>query len=365
MNDELRRAISIAQTAHDRNDGPADNTAVAIGALIRVVTILAGEQQTSRDEAINVYKETRDAAVRAFGEGATENSGIVASMEQKIKMQHARIGELEEQDHRAGELLVKTHAAHAAAEARVSDLEKLLAEQGARESRLHVVLSDHGLPTEPKALARELTQRSAPMTVDGKTPGEVCFAAFDPNLAQFGSRVLEDWERAARAVLAAFGDNAIARSAQDCMPGDVLYEAHKFVDDNFPDESNAKRYNMAALAVLRAFGQPRQTARANAVDALRDCLERVRERLGEEERGFGGEHLVVPRPMWMAIIDDELAKLGQASPTSEQVHNVVPVQIGVVTKGRRMCMACAGWGHDGASAYRGATCGACKGTGCQ
>jgi len=199
-----------------------------------------------------------------------------------------------------------------------------------REAELHVMLGNYALPTEPKALARELSGRQAaveeivherhelekrlaerdaqyetllrckdamgiprdafcdlpariallktnsvPSTIDGKTPGQVCFAAFDPNLAQFGSRVPEDWERAARAVLAAFGDNAIARSAQDCMPGDVLYEAHKFVDDNFPDESNAKRYNMAALAVLRAFGQPSQTPQTTAMEALRRVWERI------------------------------------------------------------------------------------------
>lgn len=66
MNDELRRAISIAQTVYDRNGGPADNTAVVIGALIRAVTILAGERPTLHEEAVNVCKEMRDAAVRAF-----------------------------------------------------------------------------------------------------------------------------------------------------------------------------------------------------------------------------------------------------------------------------------------------------------
>lgn len=282
MNDELRRAISIAQTAHDRNDGPADNTAVAIGALIRAVTILAGEQPTSREESIRMCNETRDAAVLAFGEAADTEI-------KKVKSE-------------------------------IESLKNRLAEQSARESRLHVVLSDHGLPTEPKALARALAQRNAPITIDGKTPGQVFAAEFLVG-----------------------GSEAVRKLGRDTLAS----------------------MERGADAVLRAFCQPSQTARANAVDALRDCLERVRERLGEEERGFGGEHLVVPRPMWMAIIDDELAKLGQASPTSEQVHNVVPVQIGVVTKGRRMCMACAGWGHDGASAYRGATCGACKGTGCQ
>lgn len=43
MNDELNRAIEIAKKAHDHNDGPADATAVSIGALIRAVEILAGE----------------------------------------------------------------------------------------------------------------------------------------------------------------------------------------------------------------------------------------------------------------------------------------------------------------------------------
>ena len=43
MNDELKRAMSSAKKAHDRNYGPADATAVSIGALIRAVEILADQ----------------------------------------------------------------------------------------------------------------------------------------------------------------------------------------------------------------------------------------------------------------------------------------------------------------------------------
>ena len=198
MNDELRRAISIAQTVHDRNGGPADNTAVAIGALIRAVTILAGEQPTSREESIRMCNETRDAAVLAFGEAADTEI-------KKVKSE-------------------------------IESLKNRLAEQSARESRLHVVLSDHGLPTEPKALARALAQRNAPITVDGKTPGQVGFEAWTKQWAEIMGETPAEWGR---------------------------------------EISFSKRCEEAsANAVLRAFGQPSQTARANAVDALR----RVRER---------------------------------------------------------------------------------------
>lgn len=53
--------------------------------------------------------------------------------------------------------------------ARIDELKKRIAEQSTRESELHATLAAHGLPTEPKALARELAQRSAPTPPDTRS----------------------------------------------------------------------------------------------------------------------------------------------------------------------------------------------------
>lgn len=43
---ELHKAIQFARSVHDQSDGPADSTAVILGALIRAVEILAGKDVT-------------------------------------------------------------------------------------------------------------------------------------------------------------------------------------------------------------------------------------------------------------------------------------------------------------------------------
>jgi len=316
MNDELRRAISIAQTAHDRNDGPADATAVSIGALIRAVTILAGEQPTSRDEAINVYKETRDAAIRAFGETSSAEGSVsgdlvkglietfvhgtkdgvlstgegvrailseLASASIELPSQSQIVQAMRDEirgwgPEKAVEFTRKRIAHFLAAKdieikeakSEIESLKSRLVEQSARESRLHVVLSDHGLPTGPKALATELTNRakateedarridslvresvairseldgdlsariallranSVPPTVDGKTPGEFGYGIWYPLCRQGLSIALRDWKT------------------------DV-------------SERDKQIWETTCAAVLRAFGQPSQTTQTNATEVL-------------------------------------------------------------------------------------------------
>ena len=290
MNDELRRAISIAQTAHDRNDGPADNTAVAIGALIRAVTILAGAQPTSREEAINVYKETRDAAVRAFGGTSSADGSVsgdlvkglietfvrgtkngvlptgegvrailseLASASIELPSQSQIVQAMRDEirgwgPEKAVEFTRKRIAHFLAAKnieikeakSEIESLKSRLVEQSARESRLHVVLSDHGLPTEPKALARELDQRNAPMTVDGKTPGQVFDEAFRNG---FGKRVVPN------------PDSELVRTHS----GELVRDYQR---EQALDWANATE--IGALAVLRVFGQPNQTPSTNVVEVF-------------------------------------------------------------------------------------------------
>lgn len=101
-------------------------------------------------------------------------------------------------------------------------------------------------------LEKRIAELTEPMTVDGKTPGQVALEAWNPGANGY-SAYRDDWER-------------------------------------------------SALAVLRAFGQPSQTTQ-DAAEALR----RVRKSFA----GYQGECAAVVRE----AIDDELAKL-EAKPTT-------------------------------------------------
>ena len=146
--DELKKALQTARLAHER-ETELTYTITSLGALLRAVELLA-ERQNKPSEA---------------------DSGVVAKLEQKIKMQHAQIGELEAQDRRAGELLAKTHAAHVAAEARVAELEQAwdMLKKSLDESDLQ---RNEGL-TKIAELEKRIADLTAPVTVDGKTPGQV------------------------------------------------------------------------------------------------------------------------------------------------------------------------------------------------
>jgi hypothetical protein len=78
MSDELDLAIKTAQRAHDRATGPADGTAVTLGALIRAVALLARRE---------------DARVPANECSNAERAQYEATIEQ----QKQRIAELEKQ----------------------------------------------------------------------------------------------------------------------------------------------------------------------------------------------------------------------------------------------------------------------------
>ena len=69
--DELQRAIRVARLAQEPETEPPTRKAVFLGALLRAVELLA-DRQDKPSEA---------------------DSGIVAKLEQKIKMQHAEMGE--------------------------------------------------------------------------------------------------------------------------------------------------------------------------------------------------------------------------------------------------------------------------------
>lgn len=189
---ELGKALRTARLAYERETEPT-YTITGFGALLRAVEILV-ERQDKPAEA---------------------DSGIVAKLEQKIKMQHARIAELEK---------------------RIADL-------------------------------------TAPMTVDGKTPGDVGRFEYDATYhAQLGT-------------------------------GCSLNAACSFAWEN------------AAKAILRAFGQPSQTT-TGAVEALR----RVRHAMFPNPRGQTTDPEARHR---MQIIDDELAKLkAKPAPASDHAHEL-------------------------------------------
>jgi hypothetical protein len=301
--------------------------------LIRAVTILAGEQPTSREEAINVCEETRDAAVRTFGETSsrdgsfsgdlvkvlieafvrgTKNGALptgegvrailseLASAPIELPSQSQIVQAMRDEIRgwgpekaveftrkRIAHFLIARDIEIKEAKNEIESLKNRLTEQSAMESRLHVVLADHGLPTGPKALAAELASRAraieedarridslvrasadlaTPITIDGKTPGLVAYMAYKlriHRLVGVGGTPRDDF------------------------------------NDLIDDEQSA--WSECANAVLRAFGQPSQ-ATQDAADALR----RVRsfaERYGPAFHGM------------VMTINDELAKL-EAEPPS-------------------------------------------------
>jgi leucyl aminopeptidase (aminopeptidase T) len=217
---ELQSAIRLAKVAHDRGKDPADGTVVILGALIRAVELLAKRfakaGNATKDAECRFWKAESENDRMARSEIEAELDTERAQYEATIELQKQRIAELEKDvqlteklanasEERAGAVANGVNAAYA----RIEELEKRIAETTTRESELHTMLAAHGLPTEPKALSRELAQRNAPMVVDGKTPGQVAdegYAACD------GSRT-ESWEAAASAVLRAFGNGAKTKEA--------------------------------------------------------------------------------------------------------------------------------------------------------
>jgi len=84
-------------------------------------------------------------------------------------------------------------------------------------------------------LARELIERlpeSPPPTADGKTPGQVAFEAWGNQSDEWHKSLCSNWQAAASAVLAAFGNQsleaAIARM-ESVLPGNL---ADCFEDDH-------------------------------------------------------------------------------------------------------------------------------------
>ena len=126
---------------------------------------------------------------------------------------------------------------------------------------------------EHEARGRELKKRiaelTAPVTVDGKTPGRVAYMAYKTRMHRLigvGNETRDDF------------------------------------DDLIDDDQCA--WADCALAVLRAFGQPSQTTQ-DAADALR----RARARIEAAPVAAGACRI---KEGALAIIDDEIAKLGAA-----------------------------------------------------
>lgn len=304
MNDELRRAISIAQTVHDRNGGPANNTAVAIGALIRAVTILAGERSTSREEAIKVY------GPQPSGISGQLNEGLVERLAHKfLQPYRERIAELESD---RKNLLTRIDAAEATSLLPlVQENERLMgvliaiagpgprdtAPERAIESAKHnseIILSMISesqrdleamtkIRVERETLAArvvELEKQLATLndwaaicggkmpTVDGKTPGQVDYEGY--TAARFGA------------------------CADNFTPW------HRLADD-------FQRFNEAgAQSVLRVHG------RVMAKQAASDILRRVRDRLMPTARS---EHYNINTRTIQEAFDEELAKLSTEPPS--------------------------------------------------
>ena len=199
--EELKKALQTARFAHER-ETELTYTITGFGALLRAVEILV-ERQDKPAEA---------------------DSGIVAKLEQKIKMQHAemgearaRVAELEREQRKCIELITEAKLVmpgrtltwavgdlielHATAKKKVDELEK---DKRRAEARVRAWGAQTG-ETEPSA-PRIVGAKPEFITVDGKTPGEVLILAqHDCRPSQVGREMLESAERDAIAVLRAFG----------------------------------------------------------------------------------------------------------------------------------------------------------------
>lgn len=102
---------------------------------------------------------------------------------------------------------------------RVAELEKRLAEVETR--RIEYLGKNHQQPGDLRmaldrmfALEKRVTELTAPVVVDGKTPGQVNHAAFAHSVENHHeSKGVPNWEIAARAVLRAFGNGAKTKEA--------------------------------------------------------------------------------------------------------------------------------------------------------
>lgn len=157
--------------------------------------------------------------------------------EKTIEQQKARIAELDKLLCEAKRFVDDAHKEHASLASEINDM---------RRAR------DEALPCS--------------IVVDGKTPGDVDFAARCAAWAKRG----------------------------------VLGVEHR--DDR--SEGAREADEAGAQAVLRAFGPELQR------QAVREALERVRAQLNDAARSFGAEHLGILRPDWMKAIDAELVRCG-------------------------------------------------------
>lgn len=259
--DELHTAIRVARKIYREGSRPVDETLVVLCALVRAVELLAERQD-------------KPAADKRIEELEREQRECLSLITDSLLVMPGRtltwaVGDLID--------------LHGTAKKKVDELQKEVADTIASRDQW----TNRAIDAETK-IGAMLTERAFGLSYDGKTPGQVSLEG-----------------------------RTFARIDAHGLPVNKAVQWSMLEDDERAFEE------IGALAVLRAFGQPSQTTQANAAEALRGCLERVRERLGEEERSFGGEHLVVDRPTWTAIIDAELAKLeARPAPNSDHAHEL-------------------------------------------
>ncbi len=320
MSVELPTPDEIAQAWHKEPSPVAPKVNVAELVAARVVPVL-------------VAKHARIAELEARAPANSCSDSERAQYEQTIRLQNAKIAELDAQDHATGELLARTHAAHAGAEAQVAELSALL--DGAREAinakneqieRLEKRLAEHGL-IHGKPIVDHL------LGLLNAKPSEGVIAAIE--------RLRKEMTEERRAIRNALGQTSevvgtlvddvaeVVRERDELRakftpidvdgktPGRVAYE--QFPDTEcvgtiepwhiYPPNLQSA-WEVSAQAVLRAFGP----------GMVREALERVRDKTASTHAfNFDDRRM---KEHALKFIDAEIAKL-EASKPLEQVDVAV------------------------------------------
>jgi len=209
-------------------------------------------------------------------------------------------------------------------DARIAKLEKRLAERDIQYETLLRCKDAMGIGRDkfcdlPARIAL-LKASSAPPTVDGKTPGQVGFEVYDkasrlfyaPSSPQSDAAYIEiwnqrserernEWETAALAVLRTFGNGAALLRLK------TQVEALQTTSDGIEALMRVVELIEAELSAIEGPKldrfPPGQTPQTNAADALRRARARI------EAAAMPPSAMTVCA---LAIIDDEIAKLGAA-----------------------------------------------------
>ena len=356
MNDKLKRAISSAKKAHEHNDGPADATAVAIGALICAVEILADRLQDEPAEQPNPAPNLIERLKKAY---------VFAEMDDRAEEALKRVAELEKQlaNARAD---IEAHVTQARCAAvnlgypdktledavRAVGLDKVIVDIDGKDSRLLKILereqreglsliteSNLAMPgrtlveavkdlielhgsakKQVEELEKEVTRQQGVIRLQNKTMEDhVSRGVHESMVADLRAKIVEheahtrtfdelkaELQRSQtreRELEKRIAELTEPMTVDGKTPGQVANEGYERAAG-----SRTESWEACAQAVLRAFGNPPsgQTQQANAAEALR----RVRDELCNQPAFnlvFGMEYVTITQ--LRKVFDDELAKL--------------------------------------------------------